>query len=75
MKVWVDLRSRDGQIFALIGLLEGSNNRHVFTPADQSVIFGGFEISTKVTTIGELPRLTKSSSAPKGSGPDRGPQR
>ena len=45
VKVWIDLRSRDGQIFALIGLLEGSNNRHVFTPADQSVIFGGFEIS------------------------------
>ena len=44
VKVWVDLRSRDGQIFALIGLLEGRNNRHVFTPAGQSVIFGGFEI-------------------------------
>ena len=42
VKVWVDLRSRDGQIFALIGLLEGRNNR--FTPAGQSVIFGGFEI-------------------------------
>ena len=45
VKVWVDLRSRDGQIFALIGLLEGPNNRHVFTAAGQSVIFGGFEIS------------------------------
>ena len=45
VKVWVDLRSRDGRIFALIGLLEGSNNRHVFTPANQSVIFGGFDIS------------------------------
>jgi adhesin HecA-like repeat protein len=44
VKVWVDLRSSDGQMFALIGLLEGRNNRHVFTPADQSVIFGGFEI-------------------------------
>jgi hypothetical protein len=44
VKVWVDLRSRDGQIFALIGLLEGRNNRHVFTAADQSVAFGGFEI-------------------------------
>ena len=31
VKLWVDLRSRDGQIFALIGLLEGLNNRHVFT--------------------------------------------
>ena len=52
MKVWVDLRSRDGQIFALIGLLEGRNNRHLFTPAGQSVIFGGFEISP--------PRVVKS---------------
>ena len=46
MKLWVDLRSKDGQIFALIGLLEGPNNRHVFTAAGQSVIFGGFEISS-----------------------------
>ena len=46
VKVWVDLRSKDGQIFALIGLLEGHNNQHVFTTTDQSVIFGGFEIST-----------------------------
>ena len=44
VKVWVDLRSRDGQIFALIGLLEGRDNRHVFTPAGQRMIFGGFEI-------------------------------
>jgi hypothetical protein len=82
VKVWVDLRSRDGQIFALIGLLEGRNNRHMFTPAGQRMIFGGFEISpprvvsqvssppprtdivTKVTTLGELPRLPQSSSAP-----------
>jgi hypothetical protein len=46
-KVWVDLRSRDGQIFALIGLLEGRNNRHVFAAAGQSVIFGGFEIAPR----------------------------
>jgi hypothetical protein len=46
-KVWVDLRSRDGRIFALIGLLEGRNNLHVFTAAGQSVIFGGFEIAAR----------------------------
>jgi hypothetical protein len=45
VKLWIDLRSRDGQIFALIGLLEGSNDRHVFKPAGQEVTFGGFEIS------------------------------
>ena len=85
VKLWVDLRSKDGQIFALIGLLEGRNNRHVFTPAGQTVIFGGFEIFpprvvksvsqvaspppdavTKVTTIGELPPLPESSTAPNG---------
>ena len=80
VKVWVDFRSSDGQIFALIGLLEGSNNRHVFTPAGQSVMFGGFEISpprpvqaslrasihTPPTDIGELPPLSDST-----FGPDR----
>ena len=59
VKVWVDLRSKDGQIFALIGLLEGRNNQHVFTPAGQSVIFGGFEISPprpcKSLCAGQLP--------------------
>jgi hypothetical protein len=44
VKLWVDLRSRDGQTFVSIGLLEGPNNRHVFTAAGQSVFFGGFEI-------------------------------
>ena len=47
VKIWVDLRSRDGRIFALIGLLEGGNNRHVFTPTNQSVVFGGFDISSR----------------------------
>jgi hypothetical protein len=44
VRVWVDLRSRDGQIFASVGPLEGRNNRHVFTPIGQRVLFGGFEI-------------------------------
>jgi hypothetical protein len=45
LKLRVDLRSRDGQIFALIGLLEGRSNRHVFNAAGQEVTFGGFENS------------------------------
>jgi hypothetical protein len=45
VKLWVDLRSRDGQLFVLMGLLEGRNNRYAFRAAGQSVIFGGFEIS------------------------------
>ena len=44
-RVWVDLRSKDVEVFILVGLLEGRNNRHVFKADDQSVIFGGFEIS------------------------------
>src|SRR5262249_17950351 len=66
----------------LIGLLEGRNNRPVFTPAGQRMIFGGFEVSpprvvtqvssppprtdiaNKATSIGELPPLPASSSAP-----------
>jgi len=44
VKLWVDLRINDSQIFTLIGLLEEFTNRHVFTAADQRMIFGGFEI-------------------------------
>jgi hypothetical protein len=45
VKLWVDLHSRDGQLFALIGLLEGGNNRSVFKAAGQKITLGGFEIS------------------------------
>jgi hypothetical protein len=44
VKLWVDLRINDSQIFPLIGLLEEFTNRHVFPAADQKMIFGGFEI-------------------------------
>jgi hypothetical protein len=47
VKVWVNLRSRDGEVFVSIGLLEGRNNQHVFTATGQSVIFGGFQISRR----------------------------
>ena len=47
VKLWVDLRSRDGQRFVTIGLLEGPSNLHVFTATDQAVTFGGFEISPR----------------------------
>jgi hypothetical protein len=43
-KIWVDLRSSDGELFVLIGLLEGSNNRHVFRERGQEVTFGGIQI-------------------------------
>ena len=44
VKLWVDLRINDSQIFTLIGLLEEFTNRHVFSAADQRMIFGGFEL-------------------------------
>jgi hypothetical protein len=44
VKLWVDLRINDSQIFSLIGLLEEFTNRHVFSAADQRMIFGGFEL-------------------------------
>ena len=44
VKLWVDLRINDSQIFTVIGLLEEFTNRHVFAAADQRMIFGGFEI-------------------------------
>jgi hypothetical protein len=80
VKLWVDLNNKDGQLFVLIGLLEGLNNQHVFKAAGQEVTFGGFEISparpvqtssqadlpTRATSIDELPPVSESS-----SGPDR----
>jgi hypothetical protein len=74
-RVWVDLRSKDVEVFILVGLLEGRNNRHVFKADDQSVIFGGFEISqvgspperpivTQVNNVGELPPLADSPFGP-----------
>jgi hypothetical protein len=50
VKLWVELRSTDGQIFVLIGLLEEPSNRHVFKATDQAVTFGGFEISHSQST-------------------------
>jgi hypothetical protein len=46
VKLWVDLRSKDGQIIILLGLLEGINNKHIFRGNGQEVFFGGFEISS-----------------------------
>jgi hypothetical protein len=44
LKLWVDLRTSDGTIFVLLGLLDGRNNDHEFNPAGQRVTFGGFAI-------------------------------
>jgi pimeloyl-ACP methyl ester carboxylesterase len=57
-KIWVELRSSDGQVFVLMGLLEGGNNRHVFKERGQEVTFGGFEIIPS-TSVNELGRVDK----------------
>jgi hypothetical protein len=44
VKVWVDLRSTNGEVFVSIGLLERPGNLHIFTATGQKVTFGGFEI-------------------------------
>jgi hypothetical protein len=43
-KISVELRSTDGDVFVLVGLLEGSRGRHVFKEQGQEVTFGGFDI-------------------------------
>jgi hypothetical protein len=44
LRVWADLRSKDGRIVVLIGLLEGRSDKHVFKGRGQEVTLGGFEI-------------------------------
>jgi len=43
LRVWGDLRTRDGQVFVVLGLLESPRNLHVFRGVGQELIFGGFE--------------------------------
>jgi hypothetical protein len=45
VRLWVDLRTKDGKIFVVLGLLEGVSYRHVFKATGQEMTFGGFEIS------------------------------
>jgi hypothetical protein len=47
VKLWVDLRSREGELFVMIGPLEGPNNQTVFAATSQTVTFGGIEISRR----------------------------
>jgi hypothetical protein len=43
-RVSVDIRSSDGQVFALVGMLEGANNHHIFTGADKfQLTIGGID--------------------------------
>ena len=75
-RIWIDLQSNDGQIFIVLGLLEGSNGRHVFAASGQNVIFGGFQIAepgssppesisvAPITHIEDLPLLSETSSVP-----------
>src|SRR5262245_33507624 len=58
----------NGRVFVSVGLLEGPNDKHVFTAAGQEMVLGGFEICLlrkqpspldirQVTDISELPLL------------------
>jgi hypothetical protein len=47
LKLWVETRSKDGQAFVLAGLIEGENNRHIFTAAGQQLTLGGWEIALR----------------------------
>jgi hypothetical protein len=44
-KAWVELCSKDGEVFVTIGLLAGRANRSVFNAAGQEITLEGFEIS------------------------------
>jgi Dolichyl-phosphate-mannose-protein mannosyltransferase len=43
-KVWVELRTADGDIFVTVGMLEAGSNSHVFKGVGQQLILGGVEI-------------------------------
>jgi hypothetical protein len=44
--LWMDLPSKDGLFFVLVGLLEGDNNLHIFKGAGQEMTLGGFEVGS-----------------------------
>ena len=44
-KVWADITTDDGRIFAYLGLLKISDSCHCFKPDGEAVLFGGIEIS------------------------------
>ena len=89
VKVWVDLCSKDGQIFVAIGLVKHRDDAHEFEADGEEVTFGGFEISpprpvqaslrasihTPPTDIGELPPLSEFYLWAGQVGPDRWSQR
>ena len=64
VKLWVDLRSSDEQLFVTIGLLEGPNNRHVFKPAGQEMTFGGLEILVVDSSLPKQPFVTQFTDKP-----------
>jgi hypothetical protein len=46
IRLWAGLRSKDGQVFASFGVLDGSNHRRASPPVDRELSFGGLEIRT-----------------------------
>ena len=44
-KIWADITTADGIIFAYLGMLSPAGNSHVFDGDGEQVLFGGIEIS------------------------------
>ena len=46
-KLWVDVKTADGQVFVSVGMLEGGSNSHMFRATRQQLELGGFELAPK----------------------------
>lgn len=46
-KAWVDLKSADGSVFVLLGLLEEGGTGDTFTGTGEHVLLGGIEVAPK----------------------------
>ena len=66
-KISVELRSANGDVFVLVGLLEGSQGRHVFKEQGQEVNFGGIDIFEVRQRVGLRAGVQPSGAKHKGS--------
>ena len=45
LPLWCSIHTKDGQIYVLLGFLEGLRNLHMFKGEGQELVLGGFEIT------------------------------
>lgn len=57
LKLWVDFRTADGQLFVTVGMLEAGSNSQVFKSAGQQLTFGGIDVEPR-------PEATESGRSP-----------